>query len=119
MELIIERNDTDSFRIHGEIKIEFLMVEKIFRLMESLNRELAEHTSYLKEIPKPPRETKPGGSLRFLSVQETAKYLGISSQTLYNKISRGSEYPFPLKPKRIGRRVLFDIEDLNRYLDSL
>lgn len=120
MGLKIERIDTDTFKIEGEIKIEFSMVEKAFRLMESLNRELSEHKDYLKAITKTPQKTKSSGThKRFLSVQETAQYLGISPSTIYNRISRRSEYPFPLRPKRIGRRVRFDIEDLNKYMDAL
>ena len=119
MELKIKRIDKDTFRIQGEIKIEFSIVEKVFRLMESLSSELSEHKSYLKEITKTPQGTGlTAPEKRFLSVQETAQYLGISPKTIYNQISSGSVYPLPLKPKRIGRRVRFDINDLNKYLDS-
>ena len=118
MEIRIKRIDADTFRIQGEIKIEFSMVERAFRLMESLSRELSEHKSCLKEITKIPRDKMPNNR-RFLSVQETAQYLGISPSTIYNKISRRSDSVFPLKPKRFGRRVTFDIRDLDKYLDSL
>ena len=118
MNLRIERIDTDNFRIQGEIKIEFSMLEKAFGLMESLITELSEHKSFVKEITKTPHEIRPNNK-RFLSVQETAEYLGISPSTIYNKISRGSEFPLPIKPKRFGRRVRFDMKDLDNYLDSL
>jgi predicted DNA-binding transcriptional regulator AlpA len=118
MDLRIERIDTNNFRIQGEIKIEFSMFEKASRLMESLIRELSEHKSSVKEITKTPHELRPHNK-RFLSVQETAEYLGISPRTIYNKIGRGDKSPFPIKPKRFCRRVTFDMRDLNNYLDSL
>jgi excisionase family DNA binding protein len=54
-----------------------------------------------------------------LTVEETAQLLGISSRTIYNGICRRSKTPFPVKPKRIGRAVRFDIRDLEAYVDSL
>jgi predicted DNA-binding transcriptional regulator AlpA len=54
-----------------------------------------------------------------LSVEETAKRLGIAPQTVYNGISRKSKKPFPLRPKRWGRKVLFDSLDVDRFIDSL
>ena len=49
---------------------------------------------------------------RLLSVEETAVYLGISPRTIYNQIGRRATSPFPIKPKRIGRLVKFDLEDM-------
>ncbi len=60
-----------------------------------------------------------GRGRRLLSVNETARYLGISVKSIYNGIYRNAETPFPIKPKRRGRRVLFDIRDLESYVDSL
>ena len=56
---------------------------------------------------------------RLLSVEETAKYLGISPRTLYNRTAPKSKNPFPVKPKRIGKLIKFDINDLDHYIDSL
>jgi len=56
---------------------------------------------------------------RLLSVHEAARYLGLSPRTLYNGVAPKSKVPFPLKPKRIGKLVRFDIRDLDRYVDSL
>ena len=116
MDLKIERTENDIFRIHGEIKFEFSMVEKALRLMESLTNDLSEHKSYLRELATRPKEPRPSVSMRrFLSVRETAEYFGIAPRTIYNKISRGCENPFPIQPKRLGRRVLFDINDLRKF----
>jgi len=56
---------------------------------------------------------------RLLSVEETASYLGISDRTIYNQICRKAKKRFPIKPKRIGKRILFDINDIEQYVDSL
>jgi excisionase family DNA binding protein len=56
---------------------------------------------------------------RLLSVEETAVFLGISVRTIYNQISRKAKKKFPIKAKRIGRRILFDIRELESYIDSL
>lgn len=56
---------------------------------------------------------------RLLSVEEAAKYLGISPRTIYNGIHRRAKKKFPVKPKRVGKLVKFDINDLNAYIESL
>ena len=55
---------------------------------------------------------------RLLTINETAKYLGISPRTIYNGISRKSKVKFPISPKRVGRAVRFDLKDLNRFIES-
>jgi predicted DNA-binding transcriptional regulator AlpA len=56
---------------------------------------------------------------RLISVEEAAKYLGISPRTIYNAVAPKSKNPFPVKPKRVGKLVKFDIRDLERYVESL
>jgi excisionase family DNA binding protein len=56
---------------------------------------------------------------RLLNVKEVATYLGLSSQTISNGISRNARTPFPIKPKRVGKLVRFDIRDLDKWVDSL
>lgn len=56
---------------------------------------------------------------RLLSVEETGIYLGLSPRTIYNGIAPKSRKPFPIKAKRVGKLVKFDIKDLERYVDSL
>lgn len=56
---------------------------------------------------------------RLLSVEETAKYLCLSPRTLYNMVAPRSKKPFPVKPKRVGKLVRFDIRDLEEYVGSL
>lgn len=56
---------------------------------------------------------------RLLTVREAAAYVGLARGTLHNRICPSSKDPFPVRPKRIGRRVLFDIRDLDAYVDGL
>jgi len=56
---------------------------------------------------------------RLYSVKETAVILNISPRSIYNAIHRKASKPFPIKPKRIGRLVKFDINDIEAYLDRL
>jgi len=56
---------------------------------------------------------------RLLTVEETATYLGLSPRTIYNAVAPKSRDPFPVRAKRIGKCVRFDIKDLDRYVDAL
>ena len=56
---------------------------------------------------------------RLLTVRETAEYLGIATGHLYNLISANAKKPFPVKPKRIGGAVRFDIKALDKYIEAL
>jgi hypothetical protein len=56
---------------------------------------------------------------RLLGVELAATYLGLSPKTIRNGLARDAERPFPVKPKRYGRRVLFDIRDLDAYVDAM
>ena len=56
---------------------------------------------------------------RLLSVEEAAQYLGLSPRTIHNAVAPKSKRPFPVKPKRVGKLVKFDIRDLERYVESL
>jgi predicted DNA-binding transcriptional regulator AlpA len=56
---------------------------------------------------------------RLLSVEEAARYLGLSPRTIYNAVAPKSKNPFPVKPKRVGKLVKFDVQDLERYVDSI
>jgi excisionase family DNA binding protein len=56
---------------------------------------------------------------RLFSIGEAAKYLSISPKTIRNRLCRDAKNPFPVKPKKIGKRVLFDRKDLDAYIDSL
>jgi hypothetical protein len=66
-------------------------------------------------------ENNPDGDRwpRLLGVELAATYLGLSPKTIRNGLARDAERPFPVKPKRYGRRVLFDIRDLDAYVDAM
>jgi hypothetical protein len=56
---------------------------------------------------------------RLLSVELAAKYISISPKTIRNGLCKDALKPFPVKPKKYGKRVLFDIYDLDAYVDGL
>ena len=56
---------------------------------------------------------------RLLSVEETAVYLGMSPRTIYNQICPKAKKRFPVKPKRLGKLVKFDVKDLDEYIESI
>lgn len=56
---------------------------------------------------------------RLLSVKEAAAYLSLSPRTIYNGVGKNAKVPFPIKPRHYGKRVLFDIKDLDLFADSL
>ena len=56
---------------------------------------------------------------RLLSVDMAAEYLSISPKTIRNRLSRDTDNPFPIKPKRYGKRIVFDINDLDEFAEDL
>ena len=56
---------------------------------------------------------------RLMSIDELASYLGVSVRTIYNRTGRKSADPFPIKPKRIGRLLKWDRNEVDAYIDSL
>ena len=56
---------------------------------------------------------------RLLTVREAAHYLGISERSLYNATGPKSKRRLPIRVKRIGRSIRFDVRDLEEYVDSL
>ena len=56
---------------------------------------------------------------RLLDIRGAAEYLSLSLRTIYNGIGPRAKKPFPVKPKRWGKKVLFDIRDLDAYVDSM
>ncbi len=56
---------------------------------------------------------------RLLSVEETAEYLGLKARTIYNRTGPKAKKAFPVKPKRIGKLIKFDILDLEKFVEQL
>ena len=56
---------------------------------------------------------------RLFTVDEAATYLGLSPRTIYNGIHPKTKKPFPVKPKRFGRKPLFEKADLDRFVENL
>ena len=51
-----------------------------------------------------------------LSLKEFAYYIGLAPQTVKNKMSSGN---FPIMPKKIGRKLLWDKKSVDKFLDNL
>jgi len=56
---------------------------------------------------------------RLLDIRNSARFLGIAEKTLRNRLGPKAPCPFPVKPKKIGGKPLFDIKDLNAFVDGL
>jgi len=56
---------------------------------------------------------------RLLNAEETAHYLGISIKTLYNQTGPKAKKRLPIRVKRIGKLLKFDIQELDAFIDSL
>jgi hypothetical protein len=56
---------------------------------------------------------------RAMTVDLTARYIGLAPKTLRNRLCRRAENPFPVKRRRQGGKVIFFKEDLDAYLDDL
>jgi len=53
---------------------------------------------------------------RLLSVRELSEYVGLSPQTIYNKINRGN---FPIPYKKVFGLLKWDMEEVNDFLNKL
>ena len=53
---------------------------------------------------------------RLLGVRELSEYVGLSPQTIYNKINRGN---FPIPYKKIFGLLKWEIEEVNDFLNKL
>ncbi len=56
---------------------------------------------------------------RLFTTREAASYLGLAPRTLYNGSGRKAAKPFPVKPRRFGKRLLWDRKDLDAFADGL
>jgi hypothetical protein len=56
---------------------------------------------------------------RMLTIPEAAHFLGISEKTLRNRTGKKAANPFEVRPKRVAGRVLFDLRDLEDFVDGL
>jgi predicted DNA-binding transcriptional regulator AlpA len=53
-----------------------------------------------------------------LNLGESAEYIGIAGKTLYNRLAQNAKHPFPIRPKRVGGRLIFDRQKLDEYMDD-
>ena len=62
--------------------------------------------------------TKPNDN-KLLTVQQVAQILQISERSIYNRVRKKADNLFPIKVKRIGRLIRFDLRDVEKYIDKL
>ncbi len=55
-------------------------------------------------------------SRRMFNFDELGQYIGLSPQTIKNKFYAGE---FPIPAKRIFSKILWDIKDVDKYLEKL
>jgi len=65
---------------------------------------------------KKPKTTSKIISQRMFNFEELGDYIGLSPQTIKNKFYAGE---FPIPAKRIFSKILWDIKDIDSYLDKL
>ena len=53
---------------------------------------------------------------RMLDIKELAIRIGLAPQTIRNQLNCGT---FPIKTKKLGRKLVWDIKDVDRFLDNL
>jgi predicted DNA-binding transcriptional regulator AlpA len=53
---------------------------------------------------------------RLIGVKELSTYIGLKPQTIYNMVCTGR---FPIRHKRLGRLLKWDVRDVDSYVDSL
>jgi predicted DNA-binding transcriptional regulator AlpA len=51
-----------------------------------------------------------------LDIKEVSIRIGLRPQTIRNKLNCGT---FPIKTKKIGGKLLWDIAEVDRFLDAL
>ena len=57
--------------------------------------------------------------LKLLTVEQTAERLNISPRTVYNRARPGSQNPFPIRPRRFGKKVLFLKEEVDAFISAM
>ncbi len=55
---------------------------------------------------------------RLVSIADAAQYLGLAPKTLRNRLS-DKVNPFPVRPRYYGGKPLFEVGELDVFIDSL
>jgi predicted DNA-binding transcriptional regulator AlpA len=75
-------------------------------------------TDILDELRRLRREVK--ASLKgLLTVPRATEYFGLSERTIRNRVGPRAKEPFPIKPCRVGKRVLFRRSDLDNFVAGI
>lgn len=82
------------------------------KTLAQLQREVLAKIRQLRKELRAPRR-------RLLTVKETAHYVGLSPKTIRNMIGPKASRAFPVKPVRMGGKVLFKIEALDQMIEEM
>jgi hypothetical protein len=89
------------------------------QIYNNYNNFFGQGSGFMTKTAQVSSEKTPSISPRLLGVADAARYLGISVKTIRNGLGPRATKPFPVKPVRYGRRVLFRLVDLDAFADSL
>jgi hypothetical protein len=89
--------DTNTVRRHHRSEVARSDIELIIRLIEKLRQEVG------------------ASRRRMMDINETAAYLAISVRTIRNEMSRRV---FPIKPKKYRSKLLWDVRDVDKFIDN-
>jgi predicted DNA-binding transcriptional regulator AlpA len=56
---------------------------------------------------------------KLLTVREVSEILNLKPRTIYNCTGLKAKRKFPVKPLRIGKSIRFDMNDIDKYIESL
>lgn len=89
--------------------------ENVLRIAEAHKR-LENPIRHLQRAPTPP---VPRIGPTLLTVEEVAAILRIPKSEIYKRTCKSATDPFPIPAKRLGKRIRFDMRDVESYLDNL
>jgi predicted DNA-binding transcriptional regulator AlpA len=56
--------------------------------------------------------------IKLMTAQELADFLGLQVQTIYNRTQRHARDPFPIKWIKVGRRLMFHPDEVQKFIDQ-
>ena len=56
---------------------------------------------------------------KLLTIKEVARLLQISERTIYNRVRKKADKPFPIKVLRVGKLIRFAQKEVEPYIAQL
>jgi excisionase family DNA binding protein len=86
-------------------KLESMLIELVELLAARIATSLSKHPQATQSLLRP----------RLLTVKQAAVYLGRSEKAVYHMAKRGA---FPIVQTEACGRVMFDVQDLDRWIEE-